>query len=98
MRGVYRKTGQRANEACRPGKEGAMRDREQRLREELEGCRQVAALDQAMIAAILEKTGEVTVSREAIHRHLQEKRQVRAEWCPEADSYRLWTEGAHKRE
>ena len=71
-----------------------MQEQYRKLREELEGCRQVMALDQAMLAAILDETGAVTVSREAIGRHLREKRQVRAEWLPETDSYRLWPEGA----
>lgn len=67
-----------------------MTEREQRLQEELTGLRQVTVLDQAVLAAVLEKTGEVTVSGEDIRRHLQEKRQVRAEQMPEG--FRLWTE------
>lgn len=71
-----------------------MQERYKRLREELEGCRQVIKLDQAVMAAILEKAGEVTVSREDIRRHLRETRQIRAAWQPETDSCRLWLEEA----
>lgn len=65
-----------------------------RLREELEGCRQVMGLDQAVMAAILEKTGEVQVSRERVRRCLQERQTVRAEQT--AEGFRLWTEGGGK--
>ena len=65
-----------------------------RLREELEGCRQVMGLDQAVMAAILEKTGEVQVSRECVRRCLQERQAVRAEQT--AEGFRLWTEGGGK--
>lgn len=68
-----------------------MQEEYKKLREELEGCRQVMALDQAVLATILEKSGPVTVSREDIRRNLQEKRQVRAEQTPEG--FRLWPEG-----
>ena len=46
------------------------------------------AVDQAMMAAILETTGEVTVSREAIRRCLREKTVVCAE--PTEGGFRLW--------
>ena len=69
-----------------------MNERANRQREELTGYRQIIELDQAVMAAILEKAGAVTVGREDIARHLQEKTKVRADWEPAADSYRLWTE------
>ena len=71
-----------------------MQEAYRKLREELEGCRQIMALDQALLAAILEETGEVAVSRDAVRRHLQEKRQVRAVYDPETGCYRLWPEGS----
>ena len=69
-----------------------MQEAYKRLREELEGCRQVLALDQAVLAAVLERTGGAAVSREDIRRHLREKTQVRAEYSPEEGGCRLWTE------
>ena len=69
-----------------------MKDREQKLREELEGRRQIMELDQAVLAAVLEQTGEVAVAQADLRRHLQEKRQVRAEQT--AEGFRLWLEGA----
>lgn len=69
-----------------------MQEQYGKLREELEGLRQVMALDQAVLAAVLEQTGRVTVSREDIRRNLQQKRQVRAEQT--AEGFRLWPEGA----
>lgn len=69
-----------------------MEEQYRKLREELDGCRQVMELDQAVLAAVLEKTGEVTVERAAIQRLLQEKRQVRAEQT--AEGFCLWTEEA----
>lgn len=71
-----------------------MQERYEKLREEWMGLRQVVDLDQAVMAAILEKTGAVTVSREDIRRCLQEKRQVRAEWLTETGGCCLWAEGA----
>lgn len=71
-----------------------MRDREQKLQEELTGYRQVIELDQAMLAAVLNKTGEVTVRREDIRRCLQEKRQVRAAQTEEG--FRLWLEDGNE--
>lgn len=69
-----------------------MQEQYGKLREELEGLRQVMALDQAVLAAVLEQTGRVTVSREDIRRNLQQKRQMRAEQT--AEGFRLWPEGA----
>ena len=70
-----------------------MSDQVKKLREEAAGCRQVIELDQAVIAAVLEKTGAVTVDRESLSRHLRERTQVRAAFRPETGSYRLWLEG-----
>ena len=67
-----------------------MQKEDRKLRGEPEACRQIMELDQAVMAAILEKTGAVTVAQADIRRHLQEKRQVRAEQT--ADGFRLWTE------
>ena len=53
-----------------------------------ETAEQIMAVDQAMMAAILETTGEVTVSREAIRRCLREKTVVCAE--PTEGGFRLW--------
>ena len=64
-----------------------------RLKEQLTGCQQLVQLDQAVIAAILEKTGAVEVTRADIRRLLEEKRQVRAAYDAETGVYRLWTEG-----
>ncbi|MBE6961271.1 MAG: hypothetical protein E7445_02320 [Ruminococcaceae bacterium] len=71
-----------------------MQETYRKLREELEGCRQIMALDQAVLAAVLTEIGEVTVRREDIRRHLQENRQVRAAYDPEAGTYTLRPEGA----
>lgn len=68
-----------------------MEEQYRKLREELEGCRQVMALDQALLAAVLAETGPVTVSREALRRCVQDRRQVRAEHT--AEGFRLRTEG-----
>lgn len=73
-----------------------MEEQYRKIREELEGCRQIMGLDQAVMAAILEVTGEVAVSREAVCRCLRERRTVRAEQT--AEGFRLWTEGAERRE
>ena len=48
------------------------------------------ALDQAVMAAILEVTGAVTVSREAVNRHVREKTAVRAEQT--AEGFQLWVQ------
>lgn len=61
---------------------------------EEQGYQQLMALDQAVLAAVLEKTGAMTVERAAIQRHLQEKRQVRAEQT--AEGFRLWVEDRHE--
>ena len=53
-----------------------------------ETVEQIMAVDQAMMAAILETTGEITVSREAVNRCLREKTVVRAE--PTEGGFRLW--------
>ena len=70
-----------------------MQERYEKLREELAGFRQVVELDRAVMAAILEKTGEVTLEQADIRRHLQEVRQIRADYSTTDGSYRLWLEG-----
>ena len=51
-------------------------------------CEEIMAIDQAVLAAVLETTGEVTVSREAVNRCLREKTVVGAE--PTEGGFRLW--------
>ena len=58
--------------------------------ENLTAYQQLMALDQAVMAAILEVTGEVTVSREAVNRHVREKTAVRAGQT--AEGFRLWVQ------
>ena len=69
-----------------------MNERTNRQNEALEGYRQIIGLDQAVMTAILEQAGAVTVGREDIARHLREKTGVRADWQTDTDCYRLWTE------
>ena len=49
---------------------------------------QIMALDQAVLAAVLEVTGSVTVSREAINRCLREKTAVGA--AETEGGFQLW--------
>ena len=53
-----------------------------------ESAAQIMALDQAVLAAVLEVTGDVTVSREAINRCLREKTAVGA--AETEGGFRLW--------
>ena len=56
------------------------------------GLQQLMALDQAVMAAILEAVGEVTVQREAMNSHFRKQTAVRAEQTEEG--FRLWVERA----
>ena len=60
--------------------------------EEGKACQELMRLDQAILAAVLSVTGEVTVQREAVNRHLREATAVRAVYDEAAGTYRLWTE------
>lgn len=46
------------------------------LREQIAGYQQMADINQAMVAAIVEATGPVTIRQEDINRILQERRHV----------------------
>lgn len=61
------------------------------LREQLVGYQQMADINQAMMAAIVEATGPVTIRREDISRILQEQRRV-AVTCNADGSYLLTME------
>ena len=45
--------------------------------EELAACREIIALDQAVLAAVLTVTGTVTLDLQAVKRCLQEKTEIR---------------------
>ena len=62
------------------------------MEKEQTGLQQILGLDQAVMAAILEKTGPVTVCQEDIRRLLAAKQPVRAALSAEG-SICLWTEG-----
>ena len=51
---------------------------------------QLMALDQAVMADMLEVTGAVTVSREAVNRHVREKTAVRA--AQTDTGFRFWVQ------
>lgn len=69
-----------------------------RLKEQLEGCQQLLALDQAVLAAVLSVSGPVTVDRRDINRHLQAQTAVRAVFDETAGTYRLSVREAETRD
>ena len=60
------------------------------MQKENTAYQQLMALDQAVMAAMLEVAGEVTVSREAVNRHVREKTAVRAERTD--TGFRFWVQ------
>ena len=63
-----------------------------RLREQLDGCRQLLELEQGVLAAVLSAAGEVTVSRQDISRHTKNKPVIRAVYDEADGTCRLWVE------
>ena len=57
--------------------------------EEFTAAEEIMALDQALLCAVVEAAGAVTVRREDISRCLREKRQLRAEYDAAEGVWRL---------